>query len=89
MKFKEFIEKITETTKEAIIRLENYSTLSGKEKKDRLDDYVTERALYLLDEAKIGWFFKFIIEKFVIKNIPTITQKIFDLIKINIKGITV
>lgn len=62
--------------------------LSNLEKKNKLDKAVEVYFVTLLASSKIGWFAKFVIEKVVVKNIPTITQAIYDLLKEKIKGIT-
>ena len=70
-----------------IIDLAN-KELSDVAKKDKLDKAVTAYFISLLASTKISWFSKFVIEKVVVKNIPTITQAIYDLLKAKIKGIT-
>ena len=62
--------------------------LSNLEKKDKLDKAVAAYFLTLLASTKINWFSKFVIEKVVVPNIPTITQAIYDLLQEKIKGIT-
>ena len=70
-----------------IIDLAN-KELSNLEKKNKLDKAVEVYFISLLASTKINWFSKFVIEKVVIKNIPTITQAIYELLKEKIKGIT-
>lgn len=62
--------------------------LSDLEKKDKLDKAVTAYFISLLASTKINWFAKFVINKVVVPNIPTITQAIYDLLKEKFKGIT-
>jgi len=62
--------------------------LSNLEKKAKLDKAVEVYFMTLLASTKINWFSKFVIEKVVVPNIPTITQAIYDLLKEKIKGIT-
>ena len=62
--------------------------LENIEKKAKLDKAVTAYFVSLLSTAKLGFFSRFVIEKVVVKNIPTITQAIYDLLKAKVKGIT-
>lgn len=62
--------------------------LSDVAKKDKLDKAVTTYFVSLLASTKINWFAKFVINKVVVPNIPTITQAIYELLKAKIKGIT-
>lgn len=64
------------------------SELSNKEKKNALDRAIRGYLLPLLATAKMGWVTKFILEKFVLDNIPVITQAIYDLIQSRIDGVT-
>lgn len=64
------------------------SELSNKEKKNALDRAIRGYLLPLLATAKMGWVTKFIFEKFVLDNIPVITQAIYDLIQSRIDGVT-
>ena len=72
---------------------ENIKALAEKEldngaKKVQLDKAMTTYLVTLLGGAKINWITKLVIEKYVIKNIPVITQAIYDLLKAKIKGVT-
>lgn len=62
--------------------------LANKDKKDQLDKAITGFLVPLLATAKMGFVTKFIFEKFVISNIPVITQAIYDLLKDRVEGVT-
>jgi hypothetical protein len=62
--------------------------LSNKEKKAQLDKAILGYLVPLLSTAKFGFFTKFVLERFVIDNIPVITQAIYDLIKSKVEGVT-
>jgi len=87
MEIKEFIENFAHKTKENIAKLAE-TKLTGAEKKAKLDEKMTKWAEELLNSAKINIVLKQAVKQFVIKNIPVITQVIFDLLKSRIKGIT-
>jgi len=55
--------------------------LDNTEKKDKLDKAVYVYLETLISGARVNLFVKWLIEKFVIKNIPIITQAIYDLLK--------
>ena len=94
MKFKEFIEQFKEKTQRVIGALEVTKTitgvyLKGEEKKARLDETMTKWTIEQVEaNSKIKVIYKFIIKKFIIPQIPYITQMIFDLIKVRVEGIT-
>ena len=88
MRFKEFVITFAKTTKDYIGYFEGFKDLSGEEKKIRVDKKITDFTLDIVNKANINMFLKFIIKNYVIKNIPAITQAIFDLIKAKVKGIT-
>ena len=88
MNFKSFIRNFVSKAKDAIAYFESYSGLSGEEKKEKLDTLMTNWATSLLESSELSLVTKFIIKKFVIGCIPTITQAIFDLIKAKVSGIT-
>lgn len=88
MNLKSFIRNFVNKTKEAIAYFESYSGLSGDEKKEKLDAQMTAWATALLEGAELNLITKYIIKKFVIGCIPTITQAVFDLIKSKVAGIT-
>ena len=62
--------------------------LSNTEKKSQLDKAIKGYLIPLLATARMGVVTKFIFERFVIANIPVITQAIYDLIKSRIEGVT-
>lgn len=88
MKFKEFIKDFTKTAKGYIAYYETIKDLTGEEKKLRLDKKMCDYAELILSQIKINPILTFIIKNFIIKNIPAITQAVFDLIKTSVKGIT-
>lgn len=88
MKFKEFVKTFVNTTKITIANLETYKELTGVAKKAQLDLTITNWVNVFLKDEKLNVFVKWIIKTFVIKNIPDITQAIFDLIKSRVEGIT-
>lgn len=89
MKFKTFVNNFIKKATDTIESVEKFSELEGQQKKERLDDVLTKFAKKALDQCGLNFALKFIIEKFVINNIPIISQAIFDLIEKRIKGITV
>lgn len=64
------------------------SELGNKEKKDALDRAIKGYLVPLLATARVGFITKFILEKFVLDNVPVFTQAIYDLIKSRIEGVT-
>ena len=88
MKVKEFIQNIAAETRHYIEKFEQYKDLTGEQKKARLDDIIKSYIENTIDSIGLNVFVKFIIKKFIIDNIPTITQIIFDLLKAKIEGIT-
>lgn len=64
------------------------TNLSNEEKKQALDLAVKSYVESFLERQPVGWFASFLINKFIIPNIPFITQKIFDLLKTKIEGVT-
>lgn len=70
------------------------SELSNKEKKDKLDKAIKGWLIPILATAKISipfvpdFIVKFMFEKFIINNIPVLTQAVYDLLKDKIKGVT-
>lgn len=82
------LQEFVERTKSLIAYYKTIKDLTGEEKKIRLDKRMTDFANSLLEDAKINFIIKFLIKNFVIKNIPEITQSIYDLIKTKIEGIT-
>ena len=70
------------------------SELSNKEKKYKLDKAIKGWLIPILATAKISipfvpdFIVKFMFEKFIINNIPVLTQAVYDLLKDKIKGVT-
>lgn len=62
--------------------------LENAEKKSALDRAIKGYLVPLLATTKMGFITKFILDRFVINNIPVITQAIYDLIKSRIDGVT-
>lgn len=81
MTTKEFIKQFVEVAKDKIAYLQKLSQLTNEEKKARLDGYLVEFAEKGLNQLPLGIVSKWAIKKFIIANIPTITQMIFDLLK--------
>jgi hypothetical protein len=81
---------VAELIKFAKLNIADLATkeLSNKEKKSALDRAIKGYLVPLLASANMGWVTKFILEKFVLDNIPVITQAIYDLIKDRIDGVT-
>ena len=88
MKFKEFIEKFKNKTTELINFFEKQKKLTGAEKKAQVDFAIKNWVEDILQGSDLNFIIKFILKKYVLNNIPVITQSIFDLIKIRIEGIT-
>ena len=87
-KFKDFIDGFKQISQIYIEKYENIKSLSPTKKKAKLDDMVFQYTTLAIDNLGMNLISKAIIKKFILKNIPHITQAIFDLIKINIQGIT-
>lgn len=94
---KQFITGVFEITTQAIKKYEEYKELTGQQKMERVNDYVVNLIFESLsnigNECERGPLFSntlfvWIIKKIVIKCIPVITQKIYDLIQMKIEGIT-
>ena len=88
MKFKKFIDGFVSTAKQYIEKYEECKELTGKEKKARLDEIITNYVNVAIDGIGLNFVFKFVIRKVLIQNIPFITQAIFNLIQTKVKGIT-
>ena len=61
--------------------------LSNKTKKEKLDRALTAYLDTLLVGVKVNLITKWVIDRYVIKNIPVITQAIYDLLKDKVKGL--
>ena len=88
MSLKDFIQGFTTTTKTYIEKFEKYKDLTGEQKKARVDDILTNYCLTAIDNLGLNFVLKFAFKKLIIKNIPNITQAIFDLIASKVEGIT-
>lgn len=88
MKFSDLIKNVALKAEIVIENLEKFKDLTGKQKKDRLDKAIKEYIENNLEFVGMNFIIKFIIKKFLIENIPSITQAIFDLIKVKIEGVT-
>lgn len=62
--------------------------LENTTKKEKLDKAVTTYIVALLAGAKVNLITKWVIEHYIIKNIPVLTQAVYDLLKDKVKGIT-
>ena len=65
-----------------------HKELSNTERKQKLDKAMAAYVLTLMSDLGVNFVYKWIIEKFIIKNIPVITQVIFDLLKSRLEGVT-
>lgn len=83
MILKEFVNQ----TKINIINLTK-EKLNNEEKKNKLDTIIEKWLDNLLLGAKLNFVTKFLIKNYVIKNIPILTQIVYDLIKSKIDGVT-
>lgn len=72
-------DKIVELTKKEI---------SNEEKKEILDNAVTAYIIQTLNAVSPNFFIRWAITKLLLPNISIITQKIFDLLKEKIDGLT-
>lgn len=88
MNFKELLNKFVGITKAYIKYYEQLKELTGSERKKLLDKKMKEFLEKFLNEVPMNFILKFIVKNYIIKNIPAITQAIFDLIKSRIAGIT-
>lgn len=75
-----FVEEFIQNTKKKVIELAS-TTLDNKEKKTVLDIYITQFVENACAKMKLSWFNKLIIKKWVVPNIPQLTQYVFDLLK--------
>ena len=75
-----FVEEFIQNTKKKVIELAS-TTLDNKEKKTVLDIYITQFVENACAKMKLSWLNKLVIKKWVVPNIPQLTQYIFDLLK--------
>ena len=85
--FKEFLNEFITKTKEEIKELAK-TELENKEKKTSLDEKIIGFVQAALNSAKLNFFAKFVLKKFVLPYICEFTQIIYDLLKTKINGIT-
>ena len=83
----EFIQGLTDTAKNKIIELIT-AELENTEKKAALDETVTEWAENMLEKLSLNVLVKWFIKKYIIGNISTITQMIYDLLKCKVSGLS-
>lgn len=83
-----FIKGFSQTAQIYIEKYETIKGLSGKEKKAKLDEIITQYTLKAIDNIGLNFLVKLIIKNFIISNIPAITQQIFNLIEKRVSGIT-
>lgn len=83
-----YIIDVFTVARNAIIKYQSFKELTGDQKKDRVDAYVKEMLRQSLESKKCPYLFKLVIKYYLLKNVSTITQKIYDLIKDNVEGIT-
>ena len=76
-----FITKFVSKTKNIILELENFSTLRNEDKKETLDKQITLWAQNAINVLPVNVFVKWLVKKYLLENIPTLTQTIFDLLK--------
>ena len=87
MNINDFISKFAVKAKEKIAEYENLD-LNGRTKKNMLDETMTAWAEKAIDALKLNAVVKWAVKSLIIKNIPAVTQAIFDLLKAKINGIT-
>ena len=85
--FKTFLEYLKNYAKVTIKDLAT-KELTNVQKKRQLDRAIELFIVSTLDGAKLGFITKFVIDKFVLKHIPEITQFVYDLLKSKIEGVT-
>jgi len=88
IKVKHFIEDFIVCARAAIIKYESFKELTGEQKKDRVDSYMEDMVLKSINSVACPIFFRWVVKTFIIKHIPMITQRIYDLIKDRVEGIT-
>lgn len=87
MTFKNFVENFVTTAQIQICNLVNVE-LDNVVKKDILDRKVTEWTVTTLENLPLNILAKWVIKKYLIPNIPAITQIIFNLLKERITNLT-
>ena len=84
----EFAKELIVHIQVAIKKVEAYKELSGQEKMDRVNAMVYEFFDNNYDKLKINFIVKAYMKKKIRKLIPVLTQKVYDLIKSYVAGIT-
>ena len=87
MNINDFISKFALKAKEKIAEYEKLD-LNGRTKKDMLDEAMVNWTNKTIDALKINAVYKMALKFLIVKNIPAVTQAVFDLIKARINGIT-
>lgn len=85
--FKKIVTELVSFAKANIVDLAQ-KELENTEKKAKLDKAIKTYLETLLVGVKLNFVTKWVVEKYVIQNIPTITQAIYDLLKDRIAGVT-
>ena len=83
-----FIDKIVETTKILIKNYEDYVALTGEQKKQLLDAEVTKYYDQYFDYVKLPFWIKGWVKKNLRKQIPHLTQIIYNLLRSYVAGVT-
>lgn len=87
MNINDFISKFAVKAKEKIAECEKLD-LNGRTKKDMLDEVMVKWTNKTIDALKINAVYKMALKFLIVKNIPAVTQAVFDLLKAKINGIT-
>lgn len=85
--FKKIVTEFINFTKANIVDLAQ-KELENTEKKAKLDKAIKTYLETLLIGVKVNFVTKWVVEKYVIQNIPTLTQAIYDLLKARITNVT-
>ena len=88
MSIKDFIKGFIQTSKTYIAKYEEYKELSNEDKKKRVDEILFSYTKNAIETLPINFIFKIALKKFLLPNISTLTQGVFDLIEVRISGIT-
>lgn len=85
--FKTFLENLITIAEDKIKELVNQE-LTGKQKKRQLDNTINNYLTYFIDDFGVNFVVKFVVKKWVIPQIPAITQIIYNLIQTRVNGVT-
>jgi hypothetical protein len=83
----DYIKNFVGLTEAQIIALID-SELNNEEKKAKLDNVVTTWANTALDKLSLNIFTKWVIRKYLIGNIETLTQMVYNLLKTRVANLT-